>query len=230
MSDNLFLFRNGEYSPQEMLDRIPSGEYTPERSEFEKLLRELGSDPDEVSNLAKGDFISRLHREMKEEDYLPKIESVFEDVGWKGDQMNFQFYDLPDTISSDRLSIFSDWVGRRLGDKWGGLLSNDLYLKDYQENTNMSSVDLCFKYMDVKTDIEGDEDLPIELLDPDDHSVVDTIEGNYTVRAPAEQIIETRVYTENGLTAVSNSSVNDGLQSDIISLLLKVGCNQEVDS
>lgn len=218
MVKNLFLFRDGEYSLEEMLERIPSDHYDPETDEIAKLLLKMGSDPEEVGRLTKTEFRNRLHKELSQEEYREEITELFNKVGLKGDELNFKFFDVPG-MDYDGILELEGFEGE-LRQKYGEILDRELYLKKNRFHHSEKVVDLSFKYLHKMEDVRSDEDLPIQLLDPEGGQVVQTIEGDYNVRAPSNRQVEVRVFTESDLVAISNSKISEGIQGNIVDLLL----------
>lgn len=219
MATNVFLFREA-YSIGEKTERIPASVFSVDTAEVRKILGEIGEPPQEVRSLSKSDYLSRIRSEVEWEEYEAHIDELFEQYGKKGDTFNMQLFTITGDLSYEQLVERAEtYEGGRLESVYSEILTEPLALTNTAKNENHNIVDLCFKTSITQEEIEPDEDIPIQVVRQGTDEVEREYGEEYMVRAPLRNQIESRVFVDAGMAAISNSGVRSGLQTNIASVI-----------
>lgn len=219
---NTFFLRDG-YALDEMKDRIHSSRINTSSSDFVTVLSHFDLDCDEFHNMNKEDFFLRVQSELGD-NFDEFVQELFEKCGQEGDTFNLQLFSLPedtsynalynniDTIDGSRLDEIVDVVGKEI------LVDAVKQSEDY--------IDFGLKTAEKVKDIEPDEDLKVTIERVDTGEVEAEYGPDYIVRAPTQDLIEARVYPEDKVVAVSNSSgIKDGVQNEIVEAITILGAD-----
>lgn len=231
MSNNTFFTREG-YTTLEKRKRISADIISPNTSEVREMLEKIGEPPQEGSSLTKGDFFNRVKDDISREEYESFVDELFEAHGKKGDKFNIQLFTLSgDATFSNLVEGMEGYQGYRLDNTFSDI-GDPVALDVVNPDEEGGIVDLNFKVTERLKEIEADEDVPIQVRETgDEDSEVREFGEGYEVIAPAGYRVEVRVYTEEGIAAVSNyNQIRDGLQTEIIDVINEVGqteVNQE---
>lgn len=222
MPTNVFLFRD-EYSTSEKVDRIPASVFSVDTPEVRAFLGEIGEPPQEVRSLSKSDYLSRARSEVEWERYEIHIEELFEEYGKKGDTFNMQLFTLPGELSYEQLVERSEsYEGNRLESVYSQMLAEPVALTNTAKNEERHTVDLCFRTAVTQQEIEPDEDIPIQVIRQGTEEVEGEFGEGFVVRAPLRHQIESRVFVDEGLAAISNSGVRSGLQTNLATIITEM--------
>lgn len=228
MTSNTFFTRDG-YSTYEKRKRISAEIISPDTPEVREILGEIGEAPQEGGNLTKDAFFTRLQEELESEEYDEFVDTLFSEYGKKGDRFNIQLFEFAGEISYNKLvENVEEYEGYRLDNIFSDI-SDPVALDLVEPNENEGIVDLNFKVTERLKEIEADEDVPIQVRERGgEESEVREFGEGYEVIAPAGYRVEVRIYTKEGLAAVSNyNEIRDGLQTEIIDVINEIGHSEE---
>jgi hypothetical protein len=234
VSNNVFFFRggDGDYTTEEMRNRIPAGRISPETPEVMEMLEELNEVPSEVSSLNKNPHLDLVREECSRERYEEYISVLFQEYGKRGDKFNIQLFELNgSSLSFEELSEQAESLeGTDVAEEFSDLRDIPLALQRVNSNEEKNYIDFSFQTIESEEWINPTEDLPIVVYRGGE-PVQEYSEPDYEIMAPATYRIEARVYIEDDLIAVSNfSSVKDGDQTDIVEIIGSLGRTQEGDN
>ncbi len=221
MTTDQFLFRDG-YSIEEKIGRIPTSNISPETPEINGRLDKLDLSEGDLRRIGKNDFFEEAEEKFNTAEYRRFVSTLFDTYGTEGDKFNMQLFVSQETISYDELSRRSArYLDERIDDVFGSL-AEPIVLTD--TDTDTESIDLQFRTTARLEDINPDEKIPIQIIDTDSGKTVEQYGENYKIKAPARYRVESRVYSDTGLIAVSNySKIADGLKSDIANTVAEMG-------
>ncbi|MGP4060037.1 hypothetical protein [Halobacillus sp. H74] len=190
-----FFFRKGEYSAKEMTKRIFS----------EDIIEEFkGYSSEGASPTKKGCLVGLYEANQEnEETYREKIKHAFIKKGRRGDNMSLHLYrllidslNISYEVESSIASICSSGQNLKLSGSLSNGINYDLYIDDLFINETRTILDIRFK--SVTNDV---------IADP------------YPIFKERETFIETRLYVNSGIVALYNSSDNESIEKDILSIL-----------
>lgn len=221
MTTNQFLFRDS-YSINEKISRIPTSDISPETPEINQQLFDLELSESEVNRIGKGDLFEEAKEQFSSSDYRRFVSILFDNYGVGGDKFNMQLFVVQASVSYDELARRAEYYrGERIESDFDSL-TEPIVLADCKENSD--SIDMQFRTTAKLEDINPDDKIPIQIIDKNSGQTVERYNENYKIKAPARYRIETRVYPETSLIAVSNySKIADGLKSDIAETISEMG-------
>lgn len=221
MTTDQFLFRDS-YSTGEKISRIPIADISPETPEINHRLHGLGLSESEVNRIGKSDFFEEVEERLPSADYRNFVSTLFDKYGVQGDKFNMQLFIVQEPLSDNELVEKAEYYrGERIDSALDSIVE-PIVLTAYTENSD--SIDMQFRTTAKLEEIIPDEKIPIQIIEKDSGQTVEQYDENYKIKAPARYRIESRIYPETSLIAVSNySKISDGLKSDIAKTISEMG-------
>lgn len=220
MTNNTFFLRD-DYTTNEKIDRIPSSKISPGVDIIDQVLSEL--EGNFSGQLRKRDFFYRIEEEFEPERYNEIVDEIFSEWGKKGDSFNLQLFAIPDSVSYEQVAKACEQLqGENLQDVFevvSNEISLDRCIKDPSENT----IAFSFIISEKIDDIEPTDEMPIRVKKQSGSEEYE-YGPDWEVIAPSREFIESKLYSKNGILAVTNSGgVRDGVQSDIAKSITQMG-------
>lgn len=213
MTADKFLFRD-RYSISEKIRRIPTARISAETPEINSRLQDLSLPESEVDRLGKNDFCQEAEEQLSDFKYRNLISTLFRKYGVKGDKFNMQLFVAEESLSHGVLEARAAKYEEERIDSDFNSLTDPIVLAD--SHVEEDYIDLQFRTTAQLEDINPDEKIPIQIIDRETGDTVEQYGPDYSIKAPARYRVETRVYTETEIIAVSNySKINDGLKTDL---------------
>jgi hypothetical protein len=222
---NLFFLRDIEgYDLEDKFDRVKRDYFTLDNEEIAKYVEEYELDTDELNNPGKHELRHFLERKLDHEVFRDLIDDVFDDQGEVGDSFNIKAYQLKSKINEECL------VARLEELKGADLMSEEdddsfsyvLQIDDFVDRKQEGVVDISFHVSGKQeqippSDIWWREDG--EKVSIDDYAE----ELPEALNRDKDYNVETRIYSDAGLLAISNSRIDKTLQEEIRSAIQRWG-------
>jgi len=221
MTTDRFLFRDS-YELDEKIRRIPTSHISPETPEIERQLDDIGLSEQDLRRIGKSAFFEEAEENLDSTGYRKFVTKLFDSYGVEGDKFNMQLFVAEESVSHAELSSrVEHYRGERIDGDFDSLIE-PIVLTDCDSDSD--SVDMQYRTTARLEDINPDEKIPIQIIKKDSGETVERFGADYKIKAPARYRVETRVYTETSLIAVSNySKIADGLKSDIAKTVTEMG-------
>ena len=229
MSDepNKFIFRDG-YTEYEKKNRINVDHFRNDHHGFVDQALSAAGLGEDILNKRKSRFLNKLYSRLSEEEYNQFLDGMFEQYGEKGDRANLQLFrreglthqTLVNTLESRGADVETDG-----GQEVQAAEDEEPYSAhlSYVSNYNVPEsgvVDIEFTHTDQTEAVElGNgrfEDRSGHSVDANEIDVSDhDLEALSRFVQENDYTVEARVYTEEGIVAISNSKCSTGLQKAI---------------
>jgi len=224
-TNKVHLFRSGDYSVEEMIERIPSGAFTTETEEVDEFVESHSEEFGDDGRFSKEEFLAKARRIADSDgEWQEFIKSLFESEGKRGDPFNFKWYKPYSDLSLENLVEEAiNWEGEDVSQLADGELDTVFYLTDWKKESESNAVDFQFKTAEEREDLTSDDDLPVKVIRKDDREIVDEYDSDFIIRVPFRHKIEARAYPSKGMGIVSNfSGVKKNMQEDIVTISEKL--------
>lgn len=229
MSDlsNLFFFRDiVGYDDGDKFDRIPSQFFNLENNAITEYVDNYDLDTSDLENPGKTRLTRFMESELDDSQFENLIDELFEKYGENGDTFNIKAYNFNSDIDENTL------VSTLEGFEDNPLMSTDeresfsylIEINDF-ENREEGVIDIWFE-ITGKKETYSPEGWFVELEDGEQKLIAESVgDDAESVGRTDDYMLETRIYTEAGLLAVTNSDIDKTLQEEIRAGIQRWGRN-----
>ncbi|KAA9410723.1 hypothetical protein EGO51_13230 [Haloarcula hispanica] len=222
---NLFYFRDKEgYSPDDKIDRIKRQYVSLEIPEIREAIRRSGANTAELEDPSKSRLIGFLRTELDTDEFSELINSLFDKYGERGDSFNIKSHKINIGLDVNQLvSNLNELEQQGLLDGESDHFSYIIELDDYIEREEQGVIDISFVIRGKREHIESDqvqvrttggEQLTLDELADEEVAEITKTE---------EYLVESRIYHNAGIVALSNSSIDKSLHEEILSGIKRWG-------
>ena len=215
---NLFFFRDRVgYNLEDKFDRVDREHFSLGNDIVSNYVEEHGLRTQDLDDPGKNQLKIFLERKLEPEVFEELVDDLFDEHGEEGDTFNIKAYNLDTEIDKTELiSNLEEFKENSLMDT--GEAENFSYIvqiNDFIEREEEGVVDISFHITGKQEKIPPDE-LFWQTEGGEEQSIEDVTEDPpEALNRTKDYMIETRIYSDAGLMAVSNSGIDKTLQAEI---------------